>query len=131
MPKYKEKAMKKEFLILLRRNHNVIQPCLDELGIGRWYYHKWMKDLEFKEEVLMMDSVTDEWVESKFFELIRNGDKVATMFYLKTKLGDKYQEKQIIDNTHSYKEPLVLNINPPKLLPPKLLPPNDQKLIEE
>ena len=62
------------------------------------YYKYYNSDEQFKEQVKSIGDEAIDFVESQLFELIKNGNIAATIFFLKTK-GKKrgYSEKQEFD----------------------------------
>ena len=55
------------------------------MGISRTTYYKYYnEDSEFRSEVDNVGESTLDFVESKLFDLISNGNVAATIFYMKT-----------------------------------------------
>lgn len=109
---------KKLFLQSLEKHLGVISPALKEVDINRATYLRWQKsDPKFKEEIDNINSSAIDFVESKLYENINKGNVVAQIFYLKCKGGEVWKEKQQIDQTISYNQPLRLEIIPPHQLP--------------
>ncbi len=75
---------------------NGIQNHSTTANISRTTYYKYYNsDEQFKEQVKSIGDEAIDFVESQLFELIKNGNIAATIFFLKTK-GKKrgYSEKQ-------------------------------------
>ena len=108
------KKKKKEFLENIKKNHGLIQATIDQVGISRFYYDKWLKeDPIFNEACENLPRITKDYVESKLFQLIEEGDKTSIIFFLKCKGG--YVETQHIKQETTYVEPLRINIIQPQL----------------
>lgn len=115
IPVYKHKKMKLDFLNALENNLGIISISLKQAGVSRHYYIKWMdEDPDFKAELDRIEDKTLDYVESKLFNLITEGDKTAILFYLKCKGKDRgYIEKQYIEQETTFKHPLTINVIPP------------------
>jgi hypothetical protein len=70
------------------------------LSIRRTTYYKYYnEDLEFRSEVDNVGDSTLDFVESKLFDLIDNGNVAATIFYMKTKGKHRgYIERQAVEH---------------------------------
>ena len=88
-------------LLALKETLGVVSPACDMVGISRNTHYRWMKeDEEYKLEVEDLLEFQMDFVESKLFENINNGDISSTIFYLKTKAKSRgYIEKQYLDHT--------------------------------
>lgn len=123
------KRKKKIILKIMEENLGIVYPALQATKISRYMFNKWKEeDEDFKKEIQEIQDKTLEFVESKLFKLIKDGDKASIMFYLKCRSNGKYVERQHIQQDVSYKEPLKINI----IAPPKnqLPPPDEKKLLE-
>jgi hypothetical protein len=83
---------------------NVLKSC-EVAGVSKSSYYNWMKeDPEFAEAVEEVDNVQFDFVQSKLFEQVEEGNTACIIFYLKTKGKKKgYSEKEDRDDN--------LNIN--------------------
>ncbi len=103
----KSEHLKKELLSSLTKNLGIVSSACKALGISRTTYYKYYnEDKEFKEQVDDIGEATIDFVESKLFELIKEKNVTAIIFYLKTKgkkrgyieklqAGDQKQPKAI------------------------------------
>jgi len=91
---------KKALLQALEKSLGVVTVACKEAGVGRTsYYEYYRDDEEFRNAVDEISNVAIDFVESKLFQQIKEGNPTSTIFYLKTKGKDRgYVEKQIIDN---------------------------------
>lgn len=125
--KTKTDIQKKQLIQAMRESLGVVTVACKKVGCSRnTFYEYYRDDAEFRDEINNVDDYALDFVESQLFKLIKEGDKTAIIFYLKTK-GQKrgYIEKQQIEQ-HNYFEPL------PKI---EIMPTNqeikDAKIIEE
>ena len=82
----KSEHLKKELISALQSNLGIVSNACEALGISRTTYYKYYnKDSEFRSEVDNVGEHTLDFVESKLFDLIDNGNVAATIFYMKTK----------------------------------------------
>jgi len=81
----KTKEMKDAFIEQYVKSDGMVSYALKNLNIPNYlYYDVWLKeDPDFKKRVEDSYEKVIDYVESKLFELIRNGDKTAILFYLK------------------------------------------------
>lgn len=94
----KTEQHKKAIIAALEKTLGVVTPALEITGIGRTTFYQWIKqDEDFKNQVQSIGERSIDYVESKLFEQITDGNTTATIFYLKTK-GKKrgYIERQEI-----------------------------------
>ncbi len=94
----KSNITKKALLKALEKSLGVVTVACKNVGIDRSTFYKWVKeDKEFARRVEEIENVSLDFVESKLFNLISEGNPAATIFYLKTK-GKKrgYVERQEI-----------------------------------
>ena len=91
-------SIKKEMIEALKKTLGVVSPACDIVGIARSTHYNWMKnDENYKKEVDELLDFQIDFVESKLFENINNGDTTSAIFYLKTKGRERgYIEKQEI-----------------------------------
>jgi hypothetical protein len=94
-------TIKKQMLEALKETLGVVSPACEMVGVSRNTHYVWMKDdPEYKEAVDYLLDFQIDFVESKLFENINNGDTGSTIFYLKTKAKHRgYVERQEIDHT--------------------------------
>jgi len=83
----KSEQLKKESLLTaLEKSLGIVSTACDSVGISRTTYYKYYnEDSEFRSEVDNVGESTLDFVESKLFDLISNGNVAATIFYMKTK----------------------------------------------
>jgi hypothetical protein len=105
-------TIKKEMLAALKDTLGVVSPACEMVGISRNTHYVWMKeDEEYKLSVDDLLEFQMDFVESKLFTNINNGDISSTIFYLKTKAKKRgYFEKSNIDHTTNGKD--VTGIKP-------------------
>ena len=96
----KTEQLKKELISALRSNLGIVSNACEALGISRTTYYKYYnKDSEFRSEVDNVGEHTLDFVESKLFDLIDNGNVAATIFYMKTKGKRRgYIERQEVEH---------------------------------
>ena len=81
----KSEHLKKELISALTKNLGIVSSACEALGISRTAYYKYYnEDSEFRGEVDNVGESTLDFVESKLFDLISNGNVAATIFYMKT-----------------------------------------------
>ena len=82
----KSEHLKKELIAALIKSLGIVSNACEALGISRTTYYKYYnEDSEFRSEVDNVGESTLDFVESKLFDLISNGNVAATIFYMKTK----------------------------------------------
>jgi len=86
---------KKKFVEILEKNLGVLTPTFKEVGIHHQTYYNWLeKDSKFKSEVENIKETAVDFVESKLYQSINDGNVAAQIFYLKTKARHRgYIEK--------------------------------------
>ena len=94
-------TIKREMIEALKKTLGVVSPACEIVGISRNTHYVWMKDdPEYKEAVESLLDFQIDFVETKLFENINNGDTGSTIFYLKTKAKHRgYVEKKEFDHT--------------------------------
>ena len=100
----KSEHLKKELAEALRKNLGIISTACEVLSISRTTYYKYYNEDEaFRNEVDTIGEHTLDFVESKLFDLIGNGNVAATIFYMKTKGKCRgYIERQAVEyNTNN------------------------------
>tara|TARA_R100000655_G_C3000062_1_gene194271 strand:+ start:15311 stop:15646 length:336 start_codon:yes stop_codon:yes gene_type:complete len=102
---------KEKFLELLAKNAGNISKACKALGCSRKAYYDWYKDEEFK---LVVDEIQESLIddaESQLQKLIKEGNAVSILFFLKTKAKNRgYVERQETDIT-SKGEKININFN--------------------
>lgn len=94
-------AKKKTFIENLHQAFGNITKACSTCGISRQTYYDWKKeDEEFNYHVENIEEYIIDTVENHLLDQIKEGNTVATIFYLKTK-GKKrgYVERSEIDHT--------------------------------
>ena len=98
MAAQKVQPKKEELLKALEKSLGVVTTACKMARVGRTTFYEWLeKDSDFKKVVDDIKNVALDYAESKLYELIKDGNVTATIFYLKTK-GKKrgYIERQEI-----------------------------------
>lgn len=98
MAEQKVQPKKEELLKALEKSLGVVTTACKMARVGRTTFYEWLeKDSDFKKVVDDIKNVALDYAESKLYELIKDGNVTATIFYLKTK-GKKrgYIERQEI-----------------------------------
>lgn len=76
---------KKAMIQALYNSLGVIETACRECGVSRnWHYETYRTDPEYKAQVDEMKNIALDYVESRLFQNIKNGDVTSTIFYLKT-----------------------------------------------
>lgn len=101
----KKQQTKKALLEALEKSLGVVTSACKMVGVDRTTFYKYLKeDEEFARKVKELENVSLDFVESKLFKQIENGNVAATIFYLKTKgKGRGYIERQEIQHSTNYK----------------------------
>jgi hypothetical protein len=97
----KSEHLKKEQLLqALTKSLGIVSTACEVLSISRTTYYKYYnEDSEFRNEVDTIGEHTLDFVESKLFDLINNGNVAATIFYMKTKGKRRgYIERQEVEH---------------------------------
>ena len=97
----KSEQLKKERLLkALEKSLGIVSTACESLGISRTTYYKYYnEDKDFKRSVDSIGDIALDYAESQLFELIKEKNVTAIIFYLKTK-GKKrgYIEKQEVNH---------------------------------
>jgi len=99
-----EQLKKEQLLEALVKSLGIVSTACRDVGISRTTYYKYYnEDSEFSSEVDNVGDSTLDFVESKLFDLINNGNVAATIFYMKTKGKRRgYIERQEVErNTNN------------------------------
>ena len=113
MTKTDKTKIKKEAMILaLQKTLGVVTPACKSVDISRETFYKWVReDEEFASRVKEMPEIALDFVESKHYQLINDGNPANIIFHLKTKgKGRGYQEN--MDVTSEGKQ-ITFNLNFP------------------
>tara|TARA_R100000149_G_C5864945_1_gene129897 strand:+ start:72 stop:407 length:336 start_codon:yes stop_codon:yes gene_type:complete len=77
---------KKTLLEALEKSLGVVSTACKTAGISRRTYYNWINtDSNFKKSVEDINEMALDFAESKLYELIKDSNVAATLFYLKTK----------------------------------------------
>ena len=92
----KTKLNKKAMLEALEKSLGIVTTACKHVGISRRTYYNWLSsDDKFKAEVQDINDIALDFAESKLYELIKETNVAATLFYLKTKGKSRgYVERQ-------------------------------------
>lgn len=95
------KKKQREFLQYLTKSLGVVTTAAKAYGIDPSTHYDWCKKSEeYKEAAEKARRTADDYAESKLFELIKDGDTAAIIFYCKTRLKYRgYTEKSEVDVT--------------------------------
>ena len=90
--------IKSKLLEALEEHHGIVTNACKAVGIARSTFYEWVKnDESFKQQVDEIQDVAIDFVESKLFQQIDEGNPTSTIFYLKTKAKKRgYIERQEI-----------------------------------
>jgi len=91
-----EQLKKEQLLQALTKSLGIVSTACASVGMSRTTYYKYYnEDKDFKTLVDDISDVAIDFAENKLFDLMREGNPTAIIFYLKTK-GKKrgYIEKQ-------------------------------------
>ena len=83
----------------LKRSMGIVSLACDKCNLSRTQFYQWLKDdADFRQKYEEIEERQIDFVESRLFQNIKNGDPTSIIFYLKTK-GKKrgYVEKTEID----------------------------------
>jgi hypothetical protein len=99
----KSDTIKKKLLESLELTLGIVTPACKSVGISRDTYYEYLKnDAEFAEKVADIKNVTADFVESKLFKQIEEGNTTAIIFYLKTMVKHRgYIERQEITGANN------------------------------
>jgi ACT domain-containing protein len=94
-----EQLKKEQLLEALVKSLGIVSTACLNVGVSRTTYYKYYNEGgQFKDQVDDINNIAIDFAESKLFDLIKEGNITAVIFYLKTK-GKKrgYIEKQEIE----------------------------------
>lgn len=90
---------KKQMLEALEASLGVVTTACNKLGLNRSTYYLWYNnDEDFRNSVHDIADVAIDFVESKLFQQINDGNTAASIFYLKTKAKKRgYTERSELE----------------------------------
>lgn len=93
---------KASMLEALEKSLGVVTMATKAAGISRETHYRWLReDSEYKEKVDSIENIALDFAESQLHKQIREGNHVATIFFLKTKGKSRgYVERQEIQQTN-------------------------------
>lgn len=93
--------LKVAMLEALRVTFGIIAHAAKQVGVSRQVHYDWLEnDPEYKADVAELKEYKKDFVESKLFKLINEGDVASTIFASKTLLKDRgYVERTEVDAT--------------------------------
>lgn len=111
---YDEKFRNKFIDTFRSKLGNVTATC-KQMNVDVTTFYKWKKDFpEFKEKVETIQyQEAGDYVESKLFERIKDGDTTAIIFALKTRFRGKGYSTQV-ELTGANGTPILQNVEVPK-----------------
>ena len=89
-------AKKRAMIKALESSLGIVTTACKSAGVSRRTYYNWLKDDEaFKEAVEDINNISLDFAESKLYDLIKDDNVTATIFYLKTRGKSRgYIERQ-------------------------------------
>ena len=82
----KTEATKAAMLTALENSLGIVTTACSQVGVSRESHYRWIReDANYKESVESLTDVAIDVVESKLYELIKQGNVTSVIFYLKTK----------------------------------------------
>lgn len=103
-------ATKSRFLRSLKTKMGVVSAASQETGICRQTYYDWLNtDPDFRRKVELINEHAIDYVESKLFEGIKNGDRQLIQFFLSTR-GKKRGYSNRLEVEHERRNTIQLNI---------------------
>lgn len=97
----KSDELKKAMILALESTLGVVTGACKRVGISRQTHYRWREeDVDYRLAVDDISEICIDFVESQLHRQIRDGNTVATIFYLKTKAKKRgYVEKHEIEHT--------------------------------
>jgi hypothetical protein len=114
----KHKIRKKQFIEALKTSLGVITQAEKISGIHREEHYKWIKEDEnYLKQYNEIRNITDDFVESKLYQLVNELNPTAIIFYCKTRMKNRgYDERAEIQiNTINKIDLSALNTDELKL----------------
>jgi len=82
----KTEANKTAMIAALENSLGIVTTACSQVGVSRESHYRWIReDANYKESVESLTDVAIDVVESKLYELIKQGNVTSVIFYLKTK----------------------------------------------
>jgi len=90
--------LREKMLAALEKSLGVVTTATKLCGISQTTHYRWRKKYpEYDKKVIYIQEVAGDFVETKLYKLIEEGNVAATIFYAKTKLKNRgYVERQEI-----------------------------------
>lgn len=105
----KKEQTKKALLKALENSLGIVTTACKAVGIGRTTFYQYLKDdPEFAKAVKDIDEVALDFVETQNFQLIKEKNATAIIFYLKTK-GKKRGYIEKVDTEETKKIEVTIN----------------------
>jgi hypothetical protein len=97
----KSDELKRAMILALESTLGVVTGACKRVGISRQTHYRWREeDAAYREAVDEISEICIDFVESQLHRQIRDGNTVATIFYLKTKAKKRgYVEKHEIEHS--------------------------------
>lgn len=92
----KSDILKKNLIVALEKSLGIVTMACEACGTSRDTFYRYCKeDKEFKQQVVGIEGMAIDFVESQLFARIKEGKEASTIFYLKTKGKNRgYVERQ-------------------------------------
>lgn len=116
MDKNKSDIKKKAMIEALSKSLGIVSSACKAVNINRNTHYEWLKkDPEYKKAVEDIAEITLDFVESKLYTLIKDGNPNAIFYYLNNKGGSRGYSRNVNElNKLDPKQPLNVTINVPK-----------------
>jgi len=107
----KSDIQKDAMILALSKSLGVVSSACKKVGISRETHYTWFnEDENYRAKVLDVKNIAIDFVESKMFSAISNGDSSLTKYYLSTQGKDRgYVEKSIVDQNVNIVKPLIID----------------------
>ena len=109
---------KKIILEVFEKILGFVNKTCEQLDMSRYTFNNYIKnDPEFKEKISEIYNVQCEFVESKLFDKIREGDTTAIMFYLKHKghIRGYKESDNLLNSPSSLGSVTIIKLNGPSV----------------
>ena len=92
----KSDTIKKQLIGALEKTLEIVTTACKSVNIARSTFYDWYNgDSDFKKQVDGIENMAMDFVESKLYNLIKENNPAAIIFYAKTKMKDRgYVERQ-------------------------------------
>jgi hypothetical protein len=99
---------KEQLIAALRKKMGIVTAACEDIGIDRTtYYNYYNTDTEFKRAVDEIQDRNIDFVESKLYTAINDGDMTGIIFYLKCKAKNRgYIDRTYLTHEHAIYEEL-------------------------